>query len=638
MSASMHAYRHIPKDADRVTSHGERPPVIWSIAGQDSAGGAGLSADQRAADALGVHLCPVVSALTAQHSRGVDAVFPVPTGQLEGQLQALAGDLPPRAIKTGLLGSVAAIEAVARWVDHWRAQTPGGGDPHRQLALIVDPVLGASADGTPFGDEAIVSAYRTLLLPRATVVTPNRAEARRLMGEPAAHGGPFEALPALARALRALGARSVVITGGDAPAQPNGPASAHCLDWLDTPHAQGWLTAPRVPTPHTHGTGCTFASGVSAAWALGHVEADAIVLARMLTHHALTRSHAAGQGAGPVMAAAGFAAGAQAGGAPLPWLGLGEDLPWQLTMGGTDAPVPAPLFQPFEPPSDGLYGILPDSVQVGHALEAGLRCVQLRHKARAGLRPHLEESVAHCQAQGTQLFINDHWREALQTLAPHVGTETQASGANAPPAPVGLHLGQEDLLALDATDRRTLLDARQHLMLGLSSHSLWELARAAGCGASLIACGPVKPTTTKDMPWVPQDTDNLSWWVRHSPAPVVAIGGLLTPNDVHKVGRCHPAAVCVVRGLGNDLSAMHVQVPCLQQAWQAARRAEPVAPALLPHPCLPTSFAPAHTHTNRTIPELAGCPSTLAMHTLRPPEAPGLPADTPCVGLSAPHA
>lgn len=628
MSATLHTH----PDADQTLSPRERPPVIWSIAGQDSAGGAGLSADQRAADALGVHLCPVVSALTAQHSREVEAVFPVPAAQLESQLRALSGDLPPRAIKTGLLGSVTAIETVARWVDHWRAQTPAGSDPHRQLALIVDPVLGASAGGTPFSDEAIVAAYRTLLLPRATVITPNRAEARRLLGEPATHDGPAAALPALARALRTLGARSVVITGGDAPMRSDGRTSAHCLDWLDSPHAQGWLTAPRVPTPHTHGTGCTFASGVAAAWALGHVEADAIVLARMLTHHALARSHAAGQGAGPVMAHADFAAGTQAGGAPLPWLGLGEELPWQLTLGDAVAPVPAPLFQPFTPPPDGLYGIVPDSVQLGHALQAGLRCVQLRHKNHIGLQAHLDRSVALCQAQSAQLFINDHWRAALQTLAHRF--ETESSGPN---AAVGLHLGQEDLLALDATDRRTLLDARQRLMLGLSSHSLWELARAAGCGASLIACGPVQPTTTKDMPWVPQGALNLSWWVRHSPAPVVAIGGLLTPDDVQEVGHCHPAAACVVRGLGQDLPNMQAQVPRLQQAWQTARRAAPLAPARLPHPCLPThsGATPAHAAILRTIPELVGRPSTLAMHTLSLPKATGLPADTPRAGLPA---
>ena len=101
-----------------------RPPLVWSIAGLDSAGGAGLSADQRAADAMGVHLCPITASLTAQHSQGVEAMFPVAAAQLQAQLQALSEDMPPRAIKTGLLGSVAAIVLVAQWVDHWRACTP----------------------------------------------------------------------------------------------------------------------------------------------------------------------------------------------------------------------------------------------------------------------------------------------------------------------------------------------------------------------------------------------------------------------------------------------------------------------------------------------------------------------------------
>ena len=172
----------MPLNHPEPISRPGRPPVIWSIAGQDSAGGAGLSADQRAADALGVHLCPVVSAVTAQHSQGVEAVFPLPADQLERQLQALSSDLPPRAIKTGLLGSVAAIELVARWVDHQRARAPAGVDPHEHLALVVDPVLGASAGGAAFSDDAIVAAYRTQLLPRATVLTPNRSEACRLLG------------------------------------------------------------------------------------------------------------------------------------------------------------------------------------------------------------------------------------------------------------------------------------------------------------------------------------------------------------------------------------------------------------------------------------------------------------------------
>ena len=97
-----------------------RPPIVWSIAGLDTAGGAGLSADQRAADALGVHLCPVVAAMTAQHSKGVQAVQPVAAAWLEAQLRALMQDLAPAVIKTGLLGSAVLVHTVARWVDRLR--------------------------------------------------------------------------------------------------------------------------------------------------------------------------------------------------------------------------------------------------------------------------------------------------------------------------------------------------------------------------------------------------------------------------------------------------------------------------------------------------------------------------------------
>lgn len=545
-----------------------RPPIIWSIAGLDTAGGAGLSADQRAADALGVHLCPVVAAMTAQHSMGVQAVQPVTSAWLDAQLRALMQDMPPAVIKTGLLGSADLIHTVARWVDRLRAD-----HPERPVALVVDPVLGASAGGTAFASEAVLDACQRHLLPRATLLTPNRAEARRLLGIPASHEGPRDEVPDLSSALRLLGVENVAITGGDAL----GGDTLHCLDWIDTDQAHGWLCAPRVDTHHHHGTGCTFATGAAAALALGHTPADALVLAKMLTHHALTNSHAAGQGPGPVIAMQGFAAGPRQGGAPLPWLGLGRELPWRLLHSVDEGP----LFQAFEPPADGLYGIVDTGDRIAHALDAGLRCLQLRHKPRGGLQVHLDQAIEASTRVGAQLFVNDHWREALATLPPEATADAPHPGPH-----LGLHLGQEDLLAMGTTDRRTLLEARHRVMLGLSSHSLWELARAAGCGASLIACGPVLPTTTKDMPWRPQGEDNLRWWVAHSPVPVVAIGGLLTPDELHRFSRCGPAALCVVRALGEDADAMRATAPALRQAVHEGRSAMATATSRLPRPVL----------------------------------------------------
>ncbi|MGC4062728.1 MAG: bifunctional hydroxymethylpyrimidine kinase/phosphomethylpyrimidine kinase [Aquabacterium sp.] len=536
-----------------------RPPIVWSIAGHDSSGGAGLSADQRAADALGTHLCPVIASITAQHSNGVEAVFAVPVTQLEAQLKALSMDMPPAVIKTGLLGHVALIEAMARWVDRLRIDNPN-------LALVVDPVLGASAGGAAFADDTVLWAYRRELLPRATLLTPNRAEARRLLGLDGVHNGPREDTPRLAERLREMGAQGVVITGGDAPHE------GWAVDWMSVPHAQGWLCAPRVDTPHHHGSGCTFATACASALALGHNSADAIVIGKMTTHQALLNSHAAGQGAGPVIAGTAKPLG------PLPYLGLGHDLPWQLTHGDD---TNKPLFKPFTPPADGLYGILPDSAMIEAAAQAGLGCLQLRHKAMEGAQAHIKASARHCTEHGGTLFINDHWQAALRLLhAPHV---TDASKLK-----LGLHLGQEDLLALRDADKARLLAARGRILLGLSSHSLWELARAAGCGASLIACGPVQATTTKDMPWRPQGERNLRWWVTHSPAPVVAIGGLLATDELRRFAACGPAALCVVRGLGSVPQDIAARLPALRQAVQAGRGPATSSPhaTALPHPVL----------------------------------------------------
>lgn len=518
------------------------PPIIWSIAGTDSGGGAGLAADQRAADAFGVHLCPVVAAVTAQSTTAVTRIDAVPPEWLDAQLAALAEDLPPAVIKTGLLGSVANARVVARWVDRLRTRAP--------LAFVIDPVLRAST-GAGFVDEALMRAYREELLPRATVVTPNQHEAVRLLGPDGDSG-----VPAMAAALRSQGVQAVVVTGGDAAT----PTLSH--DWIDTPHARGWLTLPRVDTPHHHGTGCSFASSMAAALALGFVAADAAVLAKMATTHALRHARAVGRGAGPVVAGAGFAADPSL----LPRLSCGVQAP-------TGWPVRARGREP------GVYAIVDSAERVDVVLstQPTVDTIQLRMKRPAAMdasawTTHLQQAIARSQraadAAGVTLVINDHWQAAL------------AAGARA------LHLGQEDLLALGPDEHAALQAARENgVQLGLSSHSLWELCRAAALQPDLIACGPVWPTTTKDMPWRPQGLDNLAWWAHMAPAPVVGIGGVLAPEQLQAVAAAGAAGGCVVRGLGEDPSKT---LPAWHAAWAEGRSAAAQArvPAL-PHPSLP---------------------------------------------------
>ncbi|HEU4460067.1 MAG TPA: bifunctional hydroxymethylpyrimidine kinase/phosphomethylpyrimidine kinase [Methylibium sp.] len=520
-----------------------KPPIVWSVAGLDSGGGAGLGADQRMAEACGVHLCPVAAALTAQNSVAVERVQAVEPAMLEAQLTALASDLPPAAVKTGLLGSVENVAVLARCIDRLRERDPA-------LPVIVDPVLRAST-GAAFADEALIAAYRAHLVPRASAITPNRAEATRLAGPVA---GPAD-LPALARALQAMGAASVCITGGDIEE----PEAAEALDWLVTAQARGWLAAERVATAHTHGSGCSFASAWAAAAARGFVDADAAVIAKMAAQHAVRRGEPLGAGAGAVRAEAGFILGR------LPRLSL-DAAPIEATV-----EAGARLASRFEP---GLYAIVDSAEAAERVVRAGVRTVQLRIKApndAQALRTAIVRARVATRAAGARLVVNDHWALAIEL------------GADA------VHLGQEDLLALDAAQRRALAAARHAgLRLGISSHSLWELCRALALQPDYVACGPVWPTTTKAMPWHRQGLGNLGWWVRAAGVPVVAIGGVLAPAQAALAARCGAAGVCLVRAINVDPSS---SVPCFAAAWHEGRAAEPIPAPSWPVPSLPRAQA-----------------------------------------------
>ncbi|OYQ41607.1 hypothetical protein CHU94_04290 [Rhodoferax sp. TH121] len=475
-------------------------PVVWSIAGSDSGAGAGLQADLKALQAFGVHGCTAVAAVTAQNSVAVTRVEPVSADLLDAQLSAMAQDMPPQAIKTGLLGSADNVRVVSQWIDRLRAQG-------HAVALVVDPVLG-STTGAAFANDAVRQAYVEELLPRATLITPNQAEAQRLgLAESAAQ-----------QALRARGV-SLCITGGDAD-------DAQASDWLCSPQATGWLSLPRVATHHHHGTGCTFASTAAAALASGYCVADAVVLAKMATTHALRHAYAAGQGAGPVQALPDFAQHI-------------DNLP-AFTLPGAAAPLDVhalPSFAHLSNPALGVYPVVDSAAWVRRVLVAGIRTVQLRIKEpnEPTLATQIAESIAAANATPrAQLFINDHWQLALQHGA------------------YGVHLGQEDLEQVDLQALR-----QAGVRLGLSTHSYWEVARAWALRPSYIACGPIFATQSKDMPWIPQGLDNLRYWASVLPLPVVGIAGIHVGNvaDVAATGAASAAVISAITKAANPEQA-----------------------------------------------------------------------------------
>jgi hydroxymethylpyrimidine kinase / phosphomethylpyrimidine kinase / thiamine-phosphate diphosphorylase len=469
------------------------PPIVWTVAGSDSGGGAGLQADLRAFDAFGVHGCSVVAAITAQNSVGVERIDAVSPDLLDAQLAALAADMPPAAIKTGLLGSATNLRVLTAWIDRLRQHNP-------KLAVVVDPVL-RSSTGAAFADEELVRAYRRDLLPRATLVTPNRAEAAALLGiPPMRHRADIEQA---AKALREMGCGAVVITGGDA-------GSEGSEDHANTQHASGWLALPRVATSHNHGTGCVFASTATAALASGFVSMEAIILAKMATTEALRHGYAAGTGAGPVRPREGFAL-------------RHENLPAFSIPGQADVPA----FAPLADRALGLYAVVDSAAWVRRVLAAGVRTVQLRIKdpQHPALRSEVRDSVAASRAAGAQLFINDHWQIAIEEGA------------------YGVHLGQEDLATADLA-----AIARAGLRLGISTHCYWEVCRAWALKPSYIACGPIYPTQAKAMPWIPQGNGNLAYWCALLPLPVVAIAGMDVARAT-QAARCGAAGVAVISAI-----------------------------------------------------------------------------------------
>jgi hydroxymethylpyrimidine kinase/phosphomethylpyrimidine kinase/thiamine-phosphate diphosphorylase len=423
---------------------------------------------------MDVHCCTVVAAITAQNSVGVQLIAPLDAAVFEAQLATLVEDMPPAAIKVGMIGSVENLHVLVRWIDRLRQK-------NLHVAVVVDPVLG-STTGASFAQADLIQAYRDELLPRADVMTPNWAEAALLLNQTALTDA--STIAQSAQALQALGCKTVIITGGDTQ-------GLNSEDYCLSPHAQGWLRLPRVKTPHNHGTGCVFASSVAAAVARGFVSMEALVIAKMATTHALRHAYAAGQGAGPVRPQSDFARHL-------------ENLP-TFSLPNASLQAPPLKFSPLSDADLGLYAVVDSAEWVRRVLAWGVKTVQLRIKSPelVDIRREVKLAIQHAKATNAQLFINDHWRLAIEEGA------------------YGVHLGQEDLHVADLQ-----AIAQAGLRLGLSTHCYWEVCRAWALQPSYIACGPMYATQSKDMPWQPQGTYNVTYWSSLLPLPLVAIGGI----------------------------------------------------------------------------------------------------------------
>jgi hydroxymethylpyrimidine/phosphomethylpyrimidine kinase len=252
------------------------PPRILIVAGSDSGGGAGLQADLKTVLALGGYGMTAVTALTAQNTLGVHEVLAVPPAFVRRQMRVVLDDLGADAIKTGMLKDAGIIAAAAE-------ELPAG------VPLVVDPVMVAKG-GAALLDTAAVAALKQLLLPRTTVLTPNRPEAEALLGIAIED---LDGMKRAAQALLRLGPAAILLKGGHL-------AGDMVHDVLIDGDGLQVFSAPRLVSRHTHGTGCTLASAVATGLGAGLPLTQAVVRAREYVREAIRQAPGFGQGHGPL--------------------------------------------------------------------------------------------------------------------------------------------------------------------------------------------------------------------------------------------------------------------------------------------------------------------------------------------------
>lgn len=250
-----------------------------TIAGFDGSGGAGLQADLKTFSALGCYGMTVLTALPIQNTQGVSDCYEIPVPAIHAQLKAIFEDIVPDSIKIGMLFTHDIIEQVADFL----------GQQAKGIPIVLDPVMVAKSGDALLLPNAM-DALKTLLIPKATLITPNIPEAQALLKE------STDDIERLAHQLLELGSEAVLLKGG----HQTGPDSNDLF--INRQGHAFWLTSPRIPSKNTHGTGCTLSAAIAANLARGYPLEKACELAKHYLFKAIeaAQHHSVGKGSGPV--------------------------------------------------------------------------------------------------------------------------------------------------------------------------------------------------------------------------------------------------------------------------------------------------------------------------------------------------
>jgi hydroxymethylpyrimidine kinase/phosphomethylpyrimidine kinase/thiamine-phosphate diphosphorylase len=507
-------------------------PIVYTVAGSDSGGGAGIQADLHCIRSFGCHGCSAITCLTAQNSVGVTGVHAPPASFLQQTLDTLEDDLPPAAVKIGMLGSKELAITVGRFLQKLKAK-----HSDKKIWVVMDPVM-ISTSGHRLIDEEAAQAMIEHIFPSVDILTPNLYEAEALLGRKIS---TVEEVEQGARDLIAMGVPAVLVKGGHTFSEPTDDtavsSASYAQDYFlssELPAEEPrlcdgnrgvWLRSPRYDTEHTHGTGCTLSSAIASALALGEQQRelqettqkqgatsaiypiDACCLAKAYVTAGIYAGVQLGQGPGPV--------------AQTEFPSLFQHYPTVAMNPDKDPPAFRPMKAFSNQHSDDnrpvLGRILPivntgDWVEQLCQVPEGVTDIQLRIKDEtdpAKILEIVQRSQTACKAAGIRLWINDYWEAAVEAGV------------------FGVHVGQEDLVK--CVDKGGLEAMRAaNIAFGISTHSYGELAAALGVKPSYISLGPVFATSSKNVGFDPQGLQTVRKWRQliNPDMPLVAIGGI----------------------------------------------------------------------------------------------------------------
>lgn len=573
-----------------------RPPsIVLTIAGSDSGGGAGIQADLKAIHTISggsCHGCSAITCLTAQNSCGVTSVHGPPVEFLRSQLSSIEEDLYPTAVKVGMLGTKELADEVGGWLCRQKQS-----DEKKSPFVVVDPVM-ITTSGQKLVDDTAKRAMIEKVFPYADLVTPNKFEAEELLGRKLYTPNDVEAG---AREILSMGPKAVIIKGGHSLIEGNSNVVAsdeanasvgYAQDYLlmsEEAAEEGkpvkdkarlcdgsrgvWIRNDRYDTVHTHGTGCTLSSAIASAWAMGQRERDTVSTSRgddnvgALSAMWLVDACCIAK----AYVNAGIAVGVRLGTGPGPVVhtcfpNSYKNFPTiELSPSGA-SPPPFLAMQSYHSAksssstssSPALGRILPivDSVEWIEQLVStpGVEDIQLRFKDtsdHAVILDRIKRASVLCQSSGVRLWINDHWKAAIEA-------------GNC----FGIHLGQEDLASCADAGGLDLI-RQAGLAFGVSTHSYSELCAALGVRPSYISLGPVLATNSKDVKFDPQGLETVRQWRALIPPniPLVAIGGI-SNAEVAKIVREAGAECSAVIGAVTKATDVKKAVEDLNSAME----------------------------------------------------------------------